>query len=79
MRNKILHDGGVAVIESNRLLFSIELEKLDNGLRYSSLGDLGRVTQILEAEGPKPAQRSRPHTTRPSSCADTRVLDPSAR
>jgi carbamoyltransferase len=60
MRNKILHDGGVAVIEGNRLLFGIELEKLDNGLRYSSLGDLGNVTQILEAERLKPAHRCLP-------------------
>jgi carbamoyltransferase len=52
---KISHDGGIAVIENNRLLFSIEIEKLQNAPRYSSLGDLGRVTQILYAEGLKPS------------------------
>jgi Carbamoyltransferase N-terminus len=44
---KVSHDGGVAVIEQNRLLFSIEVEKLDNGWRSSALGDLDRVAQIL--------------------------------
>jgi carbamoyltransferase len=53
---KVSHDGAVAVIEGNRLLFSIEVEKLDNGLRYSSLGSPERVTQILESEGLDPAE-----------------------
>ncbi|MFD5541259.1 carbamoyltransferase N-terminal domain-containing protein [Streptomyces sp. NPDC127079] len=48
---KASHDGGVAVIEDGRLLFSVEMEKLKNGERYSSLGDLRRVTEILAAEG----------------------------
>ncbi|MFF5056673.1 carbamoyltransferase N-terminal domain-containing protein [Micromonospora sp. NPDC000663] len=48
---KASHDGGVAVIDGNRLLFSIEMEKLDNGLRYSTLGDLQRVGELLAAEG----------------------------
>ncbi len=48
---KASHDGGVAVIEDGRLLFSYEIEKLRNGERYSSLGDLERVTEILAAEG----------------------------
>ncbi|WP_329325149.1 carbamoyltransferase N-terminal domain-containing protein [[Kitasatospora] papulosa] len=48
---KASHDGAVAVIENGRLLFSFEMEKLDNGERYSSLGDLARVTEILASEG----------------------------
>ncbi|MEU0951648.1 carbamoyltransferase N-terminal domain-containing protein [Streptomyces niveus] len=52
---KASHDGGVAVIEDGRLLFSYEIEKLNNGERYSSLGDLERVTEILAAEGLSPA------------------------
>ncbi|MFF8717238.1 carbamoyltransferase N-terminal domain-containing protein [Streptomyces sp. NPDC015184] len=48
---KATHDGGVAVIDGNRLLFSIEVEKLGNGHRYSHLGDLARVAEILAAEG----------------------------
>lgn len=52
---KASHDGGVAVIEDGRLLFSYEIEKLNNGERYSSLGDLERVAEILAAEGLSPA------------------------
>ncbi|MEU7159822.1 carbamoyltransferase N-terminal domain-containing protein [Streptomyces chrestomyceticus] len=52
---KASHDGGVAVIEDGRLLFSVEIEKLKNGERYSALGDLGRVADILAAEGLSPA------------------------
>ncbi|MFJ9615333.1 carbamoyltransferase N-terminal domain-containing protein [Streptomyces noursei] len=48
---KVTHDGGVAVIDGNRLLFSIEVEKLGNGQRYGYLGDLARVAEILAAEG----------------------------
>lgn len=51
---KISHDGGVAVIEDGRLLFSIEIEKLENNPRYSSLGDLNRVAQLLRGEGVDP-------------------------
>jgi carbamoyltransferase len=52
---KISHDAGIAVIDDNKLLFSIEVEKLENGLRYSSLGDLDRVGQILKLEGLDPS------------------------
>jgi carbamoyltransferase len=48
---KVTHDGGVAVIEDGRLLFSVEVEKLDNSLRYSTLGDLEQVERILRSEG----------------------------
>lgn len=51
---KISHDAGVALLEGDRLIFSIELEKLDNNPRYSSLDDLRRVEQILRAEGIEP-------------------------
>jgi carbamoyltransferase len=56
---KASHDGGVAVIEDGRLLFSYEIEKLRNGERYSSLGNLERVTEILAAEGLSPADIDR--------------------
>ncbi|MDH6115454.1 carbamoyltransferase [Kitasatospora sp. MAP12-15] len=52
---KVTHDGGVAVIEDGQLRFSTEVEKLGNGERYSSLGDLERVTEILRSEGLEPA------------------------
>jgi carbamoyltransferase len=48
---KATHDGGVALIENGRLLFSIEVEKLNNGHRYGALGRLGRVDEILRSEG----------------------------
>ena len=47
---KVSHDGGVALIEDNRLIFSVEIEKLNNGHRYSRLGDLDIVREILERE-----------------------------
>lgn len=53
---KASHDGGVAVIEDGRLRFSAEVEKLGNGARYSSLGDLQRVTDILAATAPVPSR-----------------------
>lgn len=52
---KVSHDAAVAVIEDGRVLFSIEVEKLENGPRYSALGDLERVGQILKSEGVDPA------------------------
>src|SRR3954451_6465108 len=52
---KVSHDAGIAVINDGELLCSIEIEKLENRHRYSSLGDLGRVAQILKSEGLDPA------------------------
>ncbi|MFG2226928.1 carbamoyltransferase N-terminal domain-containing protein [Streptomyces sp. NPDC048644] len=51
---KVSHDGGIAVIDGNRLLFSVEAEKIDNSPRYSPLGDLRRVPDILRSEGMEP-------------------------
>src|SRR5215217_7863324 len=48
---KLTHDGGVALVEDGRLVTSVEVEKLDNGLRYAELGDLDVVEQVLAAEG----------------------------
>jgi len=48
---KLSHDGGVAVIDGNRLILSIECEKLGNNARYSSLGDLDLVREVLDEEG----------------------------
>jgi carbamoyltransferase len=50
---KLSHDAGIALIEDNRLLFSIEIEKLQNNPRYSSMGGRERVASLLEAEGVK--------------------------
>ncbi|MEE1737593.1 carbamoyltransferase N-terminal domain-containing protein [Streptomyces sp. BE147] len=51
---KVSHDGGLAVIDGNRLVFSIETEKIGNDRRYSPLGDLSRVPDILRSEGMEP-------------------------
>lgn len=48
---KASHDGSVALIEDGHLRFSVEIEKLNNGERYSTLGDLQRVAEILAGEG----------------------------
>ncbi|MFF3652514.1 carbamoyltransferase N-terminal domain-containing protein [Streptomyces sp. NPDC002181] len=48
---KMTHDGGVAVIDGNRLAFSVEMEKIGNRPRYSPLDDVARVEEILTAEG----------------------------
>ncbi|MEU0240450.1 carbamoyltransferase C-terminal domain-containing protein [Nocardiopsis sp. NPDC006198] len=56
---KASHDGGVAVIEDGRLTFSVEMEKLANGRRYSPLGDLRQVERILFGRGHR-ARRRRP-------------------
>ncbi|MYW90737.1 hypothetical protein G3I59_08960 [Amycolatopsis rubida] len=52
---KASHDGAVAVIEDGRLRFSVETEKLGNGERYSSLGGVEQVTDILAGEGLSPS------------------------
>ncbi|MDT7726090.1 MAG: carbamoyltransferase [Actinomycetota bacterium] len=52
---KASHDGAVAVVEDGRLRFSVETEKLGNGERYGSLGNLQQVTDILAGEGLSPS------------------------
>lgn len=51
---KTSHDGAVCVIDDNRLVFSIEMEKIGNRHRYSPLDDLCRVGEILRSEGLDP-------------------------
>lgn len=47
---KVSHDGGIAVVDGNRLVFSVEIEKLNNSRRYIGLSDLNLITDILDAE-----------------------------
>ncbi|MEV4234926.1 carbamoyltransferase N-terminal domain-containing protein [Nocardia sp. NPDC049737] len=56
---RVSHDGGVAVIEDDRLVFGIELEKLDNSRRHRTLGDLDQVADILRSEGLAPTDIDR--------------------
>jgi carbamoyltransferase len=44
---KLSHDAGVAIIDGRRLMFSIELEKINNGRRYGEIGDLAAINEIL--------------------------------
>lgn len=48
---KLTHDGAVALLDGNRLVFSVEVEKLDNGLRYSEVADLSIVPRLLSDFG----------------------------
>jgi len=44
---KFTHDGGVAVISGSRLVASVEIEKLDNRLRYTELDDIALADRSL--------------------------------
>lgn len=48
---KVSHDGGVALVDGDRLVFCVEAEKIGNGKRYRCLGDLQVVEEVLAAEG----------------------------
>lgn len=48
---KITHDGGVALIDNGVLKFSIEIEKINNNHRYSSLNNLTMINEILTEYG----------------------------
>ena len=48
---KFGHDGTVALIEGDTLVFSVEMEKLNNGIRHCPLFDLEAVFSILSGYG----------------------------
>src|SRR5262245_17763272 len=48
---KMTHDAAVALIDDGRLVFSIEMEKLDNRPRYSGMKDLAMVFELLDRFG----------------------------
>ncbi|WFU25159.1 carbamoyltransferase N-terminal domain-containing protein [Bradyrhizobium sp. CB1717] len=48
---KLTHDGGVALVDNGRLIFSIEMEKLNDAERHSKITDLGQVFDILADNG----------------------------
>ena len=50
---KLTHDGAVALIDEDRLVCSIELEKINNNLRYSMIEDTRVIEDILEQHGYK--------------------------
>ena len=45
---KLTHDGTLAVAKDDRLLFSVELEKMHNWNRYSHFENLDVIDEILE-------------------------------
>ena len=48
---KLTHDGAVALLDEDRLIFSVEMEKLANRPRYSAIDDLAVVPEVLAAHG----------------------------
>ncbi len=48
---KLTHDGALAVISGDRLLFSVETEKIGNRRRHSRLSDLTDVVNQLDLHG----------------------------
>ncbi|MYW89288.1 carbamoyltransferase [Amycolatopsis rubida] len=48
---KLTHDGGFAVIEGNRLLVSVEAEKLGNNPRHSPFAEPAEIARQLRAHG----------------------------
>jgi len=51
---KTTHDGGVALIEDGRLVFSTEMEKLGNNPRYAKIKDFATVFDLLTEHGYRP-------------------------
>lgn len=48
---KLTHDGAVALVENGKLIFSTEIEKLNNNQRYSSVTSMSQIEHILDTEG----------------------------
>lgn len=51
---KLTHDGGVAAVRDGKLLFSVEMEKINDNPRYSEIGSLEDIFSILKTEGVDP-------------------------
>lgn len=48
---KLTHDGAVALVDDGRLVFSVEMEKIANNPRYSTISDLRVLPGILADHG----------------------------
>ncbi|MDC0773376.1 carbamoyltransferase N-terminal domain-containing protein [Streptomyces sp. HD] len=48
---KLTHSGGLALLEDDKLLFNIEVQKLANNARYSPVADLRLIPEILAEYG----------------------------
>jgi len=48
---KLTHDGAIALLDNDRLVFSIEMEKLNNNPRYTSIQDTAVIEGVLKDHG----------------------------
>jgi carbamoyltransferase len=48
---KLTHDGAIALIEDNKLLFCIEMEKLNNNPRYTAVEETELISTVLAGQG----------------------------
>lgn len=48
---KLTHDGAIALLDDNRLVFSIEMEKIANRTRYQGIEDLSVISSLLRDFG----------------------------
>lgn len=48
---KFTHDGAIALIKDGKLIFNIEIEKLDNNPRYSEILDTTIIKETLKTHG----------------------------
>lgn len=53
---KLTHDGAVALLDDQRLIFSVEMEKLANNKRFTSIEDSSEIEAILATAGVRPEQ-----------------------
>ena len=51
---KVTHDAAVALIDGNRLVFSVEMEKLEENPRYSEIHDADQIASTLGLFGLEP-------------------------
>jgi carbamoyltransferase len=56
---KVTHDGTVAVADGPRLVASVEMEKVDNQPRWSTIADLADVERVLRDLGLAPSRIER--------------------
>lgn len=50
---KLTHDGAIAVVEDGKLLFSIEMEKINNNARFKEIEETSVIEEILAENGVK--------------------------
>jgi len=53
---KLTHDGAIALVEDGKLIFSTEIEKLNNNPRYADIKDTDLIAEVLLSEGYHPEQ-----------------------